>query len=144
MLKEFRFLFDLVFGLPAPHKIFCHVSWCEFLLYLGLLWVQVKILVGILCNEAHELKDPFLGYIFGWTFLDSFQHILSLHSYWEEFLHSAYCHIWVFLASCWACHWYCGSKFMCPLINLAFQGMVVEVEVTAKFCWKFSISSPNN
>ena len=23
---------------------------------------------------------------------------------------------------------------MCPLINLAFQGMVVEVELTEKFC----------
>ena len=41
----------------------------------------VKILVRILCNKAHELKDPALGYIFRWTFLDFFQHILSLHSY---------------------------------------------------------------
>ena len=30
-------------------------------------------------------------------------------------------------------HWSFSSKDMCPLINLAFQGMVVEVELTAKF-----------
>ena len=39
------------------------------------------------------------------------------------------------LASCWACSLIlCSSKYMCPLINLAFQGMDVEVELTAKFC----------
>ena len=31
-------------------------------------------------------------------------------------------------------HWSCSSKYMCPLINFAFQGVVVEVELTAKFC----------
>ena len=31
-------------------------------------------------------------------------------------------------------HWSCSSKFMCLLINLAFQGMVVEVQLPAKFC----------
>ena len=77
MLKEFSFLFNLVLGLAA-HYTFCHVSWCEFLLYLDPLLVQVKIVVRILSNEAHELKDPFLGYIFGWTFLDSFQQISVL------------------------------------------------------------------
>ena len=30
-------------------------------------------------------------------------------------------------------HWSFSSKDMCPLINLAFQGMVVEIELTAKF-----------
>ena len=80
MLKEFRFLFDLVLGLPGHHNKFCHVSLCETLFYLDPLWVQMKITVGILCNDAHELKDPALGYIFGLTFLDSFHRILSLHS----------------------------------------------------------------
>ena len=56
MLKEFRFLFDLVLELPTYNR-FCYVSWCEFLLHLNPLWVQMKILVRILCNEAHELKD---------------------------------------------------------------------------------------
>ena len=80
MLKEFRFLFDLVLALPAHHNTFCHVSWYEFLLCLDPLWVQMKILVRILWIEAHELKDPALRYIFGWTFFYSFQYILSLDS----------------------------------------------------------------
>ena len=134
MLKEFRLLFNLVFGLPGHHSKFCHMSWCEFLFYLDPLWVQMKIIVRILCNEAHELKDPALGYIFGWTFLDSFQHILPLYSDWQEFFHSASCQIWCFWLLAELVHWSCSSKFMCPLINLASQGMVVEVELTAKLC----------
>ena len=31
-------------------------------------------------------------------------------------------------------HWSCSSKFMCPLMNFVYQGMVVKVELTAKFC----------
>ena len=134
MLKECRLLFDLVFGLPGHHNKFCHMSWCEFLFYLDPLWVQMKIIVRILCSEAHELKDPALGYIFGWTFLDSFQHILPLHSDWQEFFHSASCQIWCFWLLAELVHWSCSSKLMCPLINLASQGMVVEVELTAKLC----------
>ena len=30
-------------------------------------------------------------------------------------------------------HWSCSSKLMCPLINLALQGMVVEGELPVKF-----------
>ena len=134
MLKECRFLFDLVLGLPEHRNKFCHVSWCEFLFYLDPLGVQMNIIVGILCNEAHELKDPALGCIFGWTFLDSFQHILSLYSDGQEFLHWASCQIWCFWLLAELVHRSCSSKFMYPLKNLAFQGMVVKVELTAKFC----------
>ena len=44
IIKEFRFLFDLVLGSPAHHNTFCYVSWCEFLFYLDPLWVQMKVL----------------------------------------------------------------------------------------------------
>ena len=112
----------------------CHVSLCEFLIYLDPSWAPMKIIVRILCNEAHELKDPALGYIFGLTFLDSFQHIISLHSDWKESLHSASCQIWCFWLLTELVHWSYCSTFTCPLINLAIQGMVVEVELTAKYC----------
>ena len=44
IIKEFRFIFDPVLGSLAHHNRFCHVNWCEFLLYLDPLWVQMKIL----------------------------------------------------------------------------------------------------
>ena len=137
MLKEFKFLFDIVLGLPAHCNTFCHVSWCEFLHYLDTLWVQMKILARILCNEASWTERPcswlhlrmdFFG-LFPTYSLTAFRHILSLSSGTQ--LPAIYICFW-YLAE--LVQWSCGWKFMCPLINLAFQGMVVEVELTAKFC----------
>ena len=44
IIKKVRILFDLVFEPLAHHSTFFHVSWCEFMLDLDPVWVQLKIL----------------------------------------------------------------------------------------------------
>ena len=44
IIKKVRILFDLVFEPLAHYNTFFHVSWCEFMLDLDPVWVQLKIL----------------------------------------------------------------------------------------------------
>ena len=44
IIQKVGILFDLVLEPPAHHNAFCHVSWCEFMLDLDPVWVQLKVL----------------------------------------------------------------------------------------------------
>lgn len=71
-----------------------HVSWCKFMLGLGPVWVQLKILFffSIFFAKMH-LKDPILE-----TSSDR-----SPHPHSQDILHLPSCQIRKFLPSCWGC-----------------------------------------
>ena len=102
------------------------------------------------------VKDQVLWNVFGGTFSNSFRQNLSLHPHCQDVFQSTSCQIWDFLPSCWGClltlwleiparsgifcllveviYWPCGLKFVYPMINLAFLGIIIKVKFSTKFC----------
>ena len=126
IIKEFRFLLNLVLGSPAHHNTFCHVLWI-FTLSGSFMGTDEDPWSGFSAMKRLNWKS----HIFGWTFLDSFQQILSLSFHSEKIRWGWVCRYECFYLLAELVPWSCSSKFICPLINLAFQGMFVEVELPA-------------
>ena len=132
MLKEFRFLFNLVLGLTG--------SWIngtlQYILPCQLVWI-------------FTLSGSFIG-----TDEDTYQDSQQWSTWTERLisrLHLRMDFFGLFPTDKCSCtqfpdrsrcfcllaelvHWSCSSKFMYPLMNFVYQGMVVKVELTAKFC----------
>ena len=102
-------------------------------------WQGQKLIYPIM-----NVKDQVLGNIFGWTFPYSFRQNLSLHPHSQDILQSTPCQIWDFLSSCWGCLlWPCSLKFVYPMINLAFLG-IIKLNFLQNFSCSFEwFLSPN-
>jgi len=132
IIKKVRVLFDLVLEPPAHHNTFCHVSWCEFMLDLDPVWVKMNILdqdslhwwtwnTQLLASSSDGLfRTP----------SDRISH--RIHTVRRSYSQLPARFGWICLLVD-VVDWSCGFKFVNPTINLAFLGIIVEVELPAIF-----------
>ena len=108
-----------------------HVSWCEFVWSRSCMGTAEDPFFKIICNNAGERLSSwecFQRDIFRLLTISYCIHIVRTSCSQLPARSEIFCLVVEIV------YWHCDLKFVYPMINLAFLGIIVKVKLGAKFC----------